>query len=89
MVLHDGRDDDVGGREAQAVGEVVDRFGGVAADDRDVVAAGAAGKAADLFAGALVGGRGQLGLVAGAAVDAGVPGQELSRRARRPPKGHW
>ena len=41
VVLDHGGDDDVVGLEAQAVGEVVDRLGGVAADDRHVVAVGA------------------------------------------------
>ena len=38
VVLDDGGDDDVVGLEPQPVGEVVDRLGGVAADDGDVVA---------------------------------------------------
>ena len=45
MVLGDGGDDHVVGIEAEAVGEVVDGLGGVAADDGDVVAALAAGEA--------------------------------------------
>ena len=44
MVLDDGGDDDVVGLQPQPVGEVVDRLGGVAADDRDVVALVPAGE---------------------------------------------
>lgn len=56
VVLDHRRHDDVGGLEAQAVGEVVDRLGGVAADDRHVVAARVPGERQDRLAGVLVGG---------------------------------
>ena len=66
------------GLEAEPVGEVVDRLGGVAADDRHVVAVGGApGEPQDRGARVLVGVGGDARLVAGAAVDARVPRQEL------------
>jgi hypothetical protein len=43
VMLDDRGDDDVGRLKAEAVREVVDRLGRVAADDRDVVRPGAAG----------------------------------------------
>ena len=59
MVLDDGRHDHVVGREVEPVGEVVDRLGGVAADDGDVVAVGGApGEVERRLPGALVGGGG-------------------------------
>ena len=53
MVFDDRRDDDIVGGEPEPVREVVDRLGGVAADDRDVIAVGRpAREAQDRSAGA-------------------------------------
>ena len=59
VVLDDGRDDDVGGTEAEPVGQVVDRLGRVA-DEHDHVASagGPPGEAVGTLAGLLVGGGG-------------------------------
>ena len=78
VVLDHGGGHHVVGAEPEPVGQVVDGFGGVAHQDDDVVAAGGPpGEAVHAVAGPLVGGRGPPGLVAGAAVHARVPGQEL------------
>ena len=78
-MLDDRGDHDVLAPESKAVGQVIERFGGVAADDRHIVPGGpaaGAGEAERRGACVLVSRRGQLGLVAGPAVDAGVPGHE-------------
>ena len=59
-MLDDGGDHDVVGTQAQTVGEVVDGFGGVPADDGHVAAVGvAACEGEGGGAGRLVGGSGQ------------------------------
>ena len=83
VMFDDGGDDDVVGVEAKAVGEVVDGFGGVAADDRHVLSGlGPPGEAQDGGAGSFVGVRRGARLVAGAAVDAGVPRDEVVHASR-------
>jgi len=77
VVLDDGSDHDVARAQAQAVGEVVDGLGCIAADDRDVVAAFASCEGERRVAGALVRVRRKLGLEAGAAMDSRVGGEEL------------
>ena len=54
MVLGDRSDHDVIATQAQAVGQVVESFGRVATDDRDVVATFASGKRESGLAGILV-----------------------------------
>jgi hypothetical protein len=87
VVLDDRRHDDVVGLQAQAVREVVDRLGGVAADDRHVLAAGTPAEVKNCRPRLLVGHRGELGLVPRAAVDAGVPRKELGNAVRDGWKG--
>ena len=82
VMLDHRRDDDVGRPQAEAVREVVDRLGRVAADDRDVVRPGAAGEREDRLAGVLVRGGHELRLVARAAMDARVPREEARPRVR-------
>ena len=69
MVLHDGGDHYVVGTQAKAVGEMVESFGRIAADDRDVVAALASREQEGRSACVLVRVGRKLRLVAGAAVD--------------------
>ena len=76
-MLHDGRDDGVAWGELQTVGEVVDRLGRVPADDGDVVAPVAPGKAESSRPGALVGLGCELGLATGPAMNARVSREEL------------
>jgi len=77
VVLHDGRHDDVVRLEAEPVGEGIDGFGGVAADDGDVVASTAPSEPQRCGARIFVGGRGVLGLPTCAAMHTGVPRQEV------------
>src|ERR1035438_7951670 len=77
VMFHDGGHHDVFGGKAETVGEMVERFGGIAADDGHIVAPGAPGEGQRRAASILVRGCGELGLVAGATVDARVPGDEL------------
>ena len=78
VMLDDGGDDDIVRAEGESVGEVVDGLGGVAADDRHVVAVGGPpGEPQHGGASMLVGVGGDTRLVASAAMDAGVPGEEL------------
>jgi hypothetical protein len=95
VVLDDGGDDDVVATEAELVGEVVDGFGGVPTHDGDVVAVGGAtGERQCRAPCVLEGVCGEPGFVAGAAVHARVPGEELSsgvairRWAARRPVSH-
>lgn len=76
-MLHDGGHHDVVRGKAKTVGEMVERFGGIAADDGHIVSPGAPGEGHRRTAGIFVRGCGELGLVAGATVDARVPGDEL------------
>ena len=85
VVLGHGGDDDVAGGEPQPVGEVVECLGGVAADDRHVVAAAAPGEREGGGPGVLVRAGGHLRLVAGPAVHAGIPGEEFCTRAATGP----
>ncbi len=77
VVFDDGGEDDVVGVEAEPVGEVVDGFGGVAADDRDVGVGCSPGESEDRGTCVFVGVGGGAGLVAGAAMHARVPGDEV------------
>ena len=78
VMLDDGGDDDIVLAEREPVGEVVDGLGGVAADDRHVIAVdGAPGEPQHGGASVLVGVGGDARLVAGAAMHARVPGEEL------------
>ena len=77
-MLDDGGDDDIVRAEREPVGEVVDGLGGVAADDRHVIAVdGAPREPQNGGASLLVGVGGDTRLVAGAAMHAGVPGEEF------------
>jgi hypothetical protein len=58
-MLDNGGDDNVIRSEIEAVGEVVDGFGGVAAQDGDVVPIGSAGELKSGRSGILVGGGGR------------------------------
>jgi hypothetical protein len=77
VMLRDGHHDRRIRVQPQAVRELIDRFGGVAADDRDVVAVGATREVERGGAGFLVGGGRDLRLVAGSAMHARVPREEL------------
>ena len=78
VVLDHGGGHHVVGSEAQAVGQVVDGLGRVAAQDAtSSPSAGRPAKRCTLVAGRLVGRGGVPGLVAGPPVHARVPGQEL------------
>ena len=78
MVLDHRGGHHVVGAEAQPVGQVVDGLGRVAHEHDDVVAAGRSpGEAVHAVARLLVGRGGPPRLVAGPAVHARVPGQEL------------
>ena len=72
LVLDERDEHDVAGRERQPVGGLVDRLGGVLAEDHDVVAGVAADEAAHGVARRLVGLGRDAALVAGAAVHRGV-----------------
>ena len=76
VMLHDRGEHHIARFEAEPVGEVVDRLGRVPADDGGV-AAGPACEPEQGLTRLLVGGRRRLRFVAGAAVDARVPGEEL------------
>ena len=77
-MLDDGGDDDVVGAQAEPVGEMVDGLSGVAADDRHVRRRRrGAREPEDGGASMLVGVGGGAGLVAGAAMHTGVPGEEF------------
>jgi hypothetical protein len=78
VVFDDGGDHDVVGLEAESVGEVVDRFGGVAADDGNVVAPVSAGETKRCRPGVFVDGGGQLRFTAGTTVHARIPRHELA-----------
>jgi len=81
MVLDHRGDDHIIGFEAQPVGEVVDGLGGVAADDRHVIAVvGSPGEAQCGSSGLLVGGGGLPGFIARTPVHTRVPRQELVHR---------
>ena len=78
MVLDHGGGHRVVGAESEAVGQVVDGLRGVPHQDHHVVTTRRPpGEAVHTVAGGLVGLGGAPRLVAGAAVHAGVPGQEL------------
>ena len=78
-----GLEDEHGGVAGQAAAEEVERVGGVAGEDDQVLRAGA-DERADLGAGLLVPARGDLGGVAVAAVDRGVGAQgDVDRRLDR------
>ena len=86
MVLHDRGEHDVVGSEPHPVREVIDRFGRVPADDRDVTAGiGATRKAQHRGTRLLVSIGRTPGLVPGASVHARVPRQKVlyPRRDRR------
>src|SRR2546427_587809 len=73
VMLRDGHHDGRIGFQAQAVRKMIDRFGGVPADNRDVVAVTSAREGERRGACAFVIGGRDLRLVAGSAVHARVP----------------
>jgi hypothetical protein len=77
VVLHNGGDHYVVGTQAKAVVQVVESFGRIATDDRDVIATFASREQERGAAGVLVRVGRMLRLVAGAAVDGRVRREEL------------
>ena len=82
MVLDDGGDDHVVAAEPEPVGEMVDRLGGVAADDGNVVGARPSRERREGVPGLLVFGGGELRLPARPPVDARVPREERLHSSR-------
>jgi hypothetical protein len=82
VVLDDRRHDDITRRKAKAVGEVVERLGGVATDDGDVVSFVTPGEGECGVTCVFVSRCGELRLVTGSTVDARIPGDELLHSAK-------